>query len=163
MMKPLLVVLAIGAGIGLMVPGYDDALPPPAAVVAAAATMSDDATRDTVLEKRGNGHFYVDATVNGQLVNFVVDTGASMVALTVDDARRIGIPFDPARFVVVGQGASGPVRGQDVRLGSVSIDGKSATDVRGAVLDGLPVSLLGQSYLGRIGSVEMRGDRMTLR
>lgn len=161
MMKPLLIVLAIGAVIGLMVPASPDVAPPPAGATAAVA--DDGPARDTLLQKRGNGHFYVDAKVNGQLVNFVVDTGASFVALTVEDAQRIGVPFSPGEFTIVGQGASGPVRGKDIRLASVSIDGKSVTDVQGAVLEGLPISLLGQSYLSRISSVQMSGDSMTLK
>ena len=162
MMKPLLIVLAIGAVIGLMVPDGNDAAPPPPA--AEAAMVSPDApAKDTVLEKRSNGHFYVDAYVNGQLVNFVVDTGASFVALTVEDAQRIGVPFAPSEFTIVGQGASGPVRGKTLKLASISVDGKSVTDVQGAVLEGLPVSLLGQSYLSRFSAVQMSGDSMTLK
>lgn len=159
-MKPLLIVLALGAALGLMAPGTRDA-PAPAGIPPVAP--GNEVSRDTILEKSANGHFYVDAEVNGQLVNFVVDTGATLVALTVEDARRIGIPFSEGEFTVVAQGASGPVRGQVLKLGSITIDGKSATDVGGAVLQGLPVSLLGQSYLSRISSVQMAGDHMTLR
>lgn len=161
MLKPLLVIIAIGAGIGLMVPG--DKPRPPAKTVAADAAVDDGQPRDTVLEKRSNGHFYVDATVNGQLVNFVVDTGATVIALTVDDARRIGIPFSESGFTVVAQGASGPVRGQNITVASVSVDGKAVMDLEGAVLEGLGQSLLGQAYLSRISSVRMSGDYMTLK
>ncbi len=160
MLKALLLMIAIGAAIGLMSP-VDEVKPPAQAVTAPA--LADGSPRDTVLEKRGNGHFYVDARVNGQLVNFVVDTGATVIALTVDDARRIGIPFDESRFVVVAQGASGPVRGETIKVASVSIDGKTVMDLDGAVLEGLSQSLLGQAYLSRISSVQMAGDFMTLR
>ncbi len=161
MIKPLLVVIAIGAGFGLIVPRHKPA--PPAAADAVTAPAADGAPRDTVLEKRYNGHFYVDAKVNGELVNFVVDTGATVVALTIDDARRIGIPFDENRFSVVAEGASGPVRRQNIKIASVSIDGKTAMDIDGAVLEGLGTSLLGQAYLSRISSVQMAGDYMTLK
>lgn len=160
MMKPLLVVIAVGAAVGLLSP---DAGKPPAPGIAAGVASPNGPPEDTLIEKRANGHFYVDAQVNGQLVSFVVDTGATLVALTVEDARRIGIPFSQSEFTVVAQGASGPVRGQVFELGSVSVDGKSVTNVGGAVLEGLPVSLLGQSYLSRISSVQMAGDHMTLR
>ena len=163
MMKLLLVVLGVGAIIGLMAPSGPAARPAPVAATVAAAETVGEPARDTLIEKRGDGHFYVNAKVNGQLVEFVVDTGATMVALTVEDARRIGIPVSPDRFTVIGEGASGPVRGQSIEIASVAVDGKSVTNVRGAVLEGSTMSLLGQSYLSRIGSVRMSGDHMTLR
>ena len=156
-MKALIFVLLLGAGIGLMWPS-GEAEPPTAAVA-----MTEPAKpKETVLERSHGGHFYVDAEVNGQLVHFVVDTGATSVALTVDDARRIGLPFSTGEFEVVGSGASGPVRGKSVMLDKVSVDGKEVRGVSGAVLEGLGISLLGQSYLSRIGGVEMSGDYMRL-
>ena len=95
--------------------------------------------------------------------SFIVDTGASNVALTVDDARRIGLKFDPGEFQYVGEGASGPVRGKLVKLDRVSIDGKTVDDVSGVILEGSNLSLLGQSYLARMGEVQMVGDTMVLK
>jgi aspartyl protease family protein len=117
-----------------------------------------------VLEREDNGHFYTHAKVNdAELINFVVDTGSSLVALTVEDAERLGIPVDPAEFTVVGEGASGLVRGKEVMLKSVEVDGKGVEDVRGVVLEGSRLSLLGQAYLSRMGEVEMSGDYMVLK
>jgi aspartyl protease family protein len=159
MLKPFLIVTAIGAAFGLLLPtGRSPATAPAAAVRAPGATPSE-----TKLERKPNGHFYVDADVGGHLVHFVVDTGATSVALTMDDAERLGIPFTRDEFTVVGSGASGPVRGKEILLDSVSVDGKDVRQVRGVVLEGLEVSLLGQAYLSRIGSVEMAGETMTLR
>jgi len=171
-MKSLLFVIAVGAGIGFMLPSGKSSAPAPAAAPAPApAAASGPAPpaaasgnpRETLLERSEGGHFYVDAEVNGQLAHFVIDTGATSVALTVDDARRLGVPFSPGEFSVVGTGASGPVRGQRVTLDRVSVDGKEVRSVRGAVLEGLDISLLGQSYLSRISSVEMSGDHMRLK
>ena len=156
-MKSLLIVLAAGAGIGLMWP-TGDASAPVATPAASAANPSE-----TLLERSDGGHFYVDAEVNGELVHFVVDTGATSVALTVDDARRIGVPFSPSEFQVVGSGASGPVRGKSIMLDKVSVEGKEVRAVRGAVLEGLDISLLGQTYLSRISTVEMSGEYMRLK
>ena len=64
---------------------------------------------------------------------------------------------------MVGTGASGPVRGKLVELEKIDLDGKEVRNVRGAVLEGLDISLLGQSYLSRIGGVQMSGDQMVLR
>lgn len=125
--------------------------------------FSSDAPPETHLRRQDNGHFYVDAEVNGRVVRFVVDTGASIVALTEEDARRIGLPFDPATFDVIGKGASRDVRGTSITLGTVSVEGKKVYDVRGAIIQGGSMSLLGQSYLGALTSVNMSRDIMTLR
>ncbi len=122
-----------------------------------------DRAVDTVIERRESGHFLTVAEVNGEPIRFVVDTGADVVALTVGDARRAHVAFDPARFEVIGHGASGDVRGQEVRLRDVVLDGKRASDIGGVVLESSPVSLLGQTYLRHLASVEINGDRMTLR
>jgi aspartyl protease family protein len=166
-------VLAFGALVGLLAPGEPrpetestpsapqrDVSFKPAAPQAAVMASSGE----TVLTRAGDGHFYADVLVNGRTIRFLVDTGASGVALTRDDAMRAGVSFDPGRFEVVGTGASGPVRGQRVRIADMRLDLKQASDVDGAVLDdGLSVSLLGQSFLSRIGSVSIEADRMTLR
>ena len=170
MEKAFLFVVALGATIGLLLPSghraAPAAAPPAAARRAAAASTAEPAPLmavETKLARMPNGHFYADAAVNGQPVRVVVDTGASIVALTVADAQRIGVPFSPNEFTVVGSGASGPVRGQDVVLDSVSIDGKEVRNVHAAVIEGLDVSLLGQTYLSRITAVQMSGETMTLR
>lgn len=117
-----------------------------------------------MLERQSNGHFYTHAKINDkELVHFVVDTGATVVVLTIDDARRLGIPVNPAEFEVVGEGASGPVRGKDIMLDSVEVDGKRVENVPAAVLEGANLSLLGQAYLSRMGQVQMSGDYMVLK
>lgn len=118
---------------------------------------------DTHVRRSPNGHFFVTALVNGQPVRFVVDTGATTVALTEEDARRAGVAFDPSKFDVVGVGAAGPIRGEETHLTSVELDGKERLHVRAVVLEGADISLLGQSYLSRLNSVEMSGGEMTLR
>lgn len=170
-------VLAFAAMVGLLAPreprpgdaeaqaGSDNS-----AETAAAGTSSPTQAAvlvpsgETVLARAPDGHFYADVQVNGRTIRFMVDTGASGVALTRDDAVRAGIAFDPARFEVVGSGASGPVRGERVRIADMRLDLKQVSNVDAAVLDdGLSVSLLGQSFLSRIGNVQIERDRMTLR
>jgi aspartyl protease family protein len=108
-----------------------------------------------------NGHFYAEAQVNGARIRFMIDTGASVVALTRDDAQRAGIAFGSERARAIGAG--GEVEVIPVTIDRIAIGPLEARDVRGAVADDLPVSLLGQSFLSRVGSVEIRGDRMVLR
>lgn len=170
------IVIVIGLALGFLVPlgngdGTIEQSPPEAAAQTAPTAKPQPAAvaaplrapTETRLTRQANGHFFVEALVDGEPVDFVVDTGATAVALTVADAHRIGIPVNPGAFEVVGSGASGPVRGQQITIGSVEIDGKRVTTLRGAVIEGLDVSLLGQAYLSRITSVTMTGDQMTLR
>jgi aspartyl protease family protein len=126
-------------------------------------TTPSEPRKVTELERSSLGHFYVYAKVNGELVRFLVDTGATAVALTAEDAERAGIKFDPSTFEVVGEGASGPVRGKAVTIDSVEVEGKLVNDVQGVVLADSKLSLLGQSYLTRMGEVQMSGDYMILR
>jgi len=156
----LLVVTVIGIAIGLALPGAKRA---PAVAPPAAAAVTADQPRETVLEREDNGHFFTVADVNGEPIKFVVDTGATEVALTQDDARRAGIKFDPGQFDVVGTGASGAVRGQEVELEDVVLDGKRVSGIHALVLDGLTISLLGQNYLRRLDNVSISGDKMTLK
>jgi aspartyl protease family protein len=155
MQKALFLVIAAGAGLGLMWPSAQS--PAPAGEAAAVGEA-----KETLLKRRSDGHFYVDAEVNGELVNFVIDTGATDVVLPVDTARRLGIAFSESEFVVIGRGASGPVRGKVIRLDKVSVDGKEVRNIDAAIAEGLDQPLLGQAYLSRISSVEMSKDHMRL-
>lgn len=113
------------------------------------------------LHRAGDGHFYTEAQVNGARILFMIDTGASIVALTSADAQRAGIALPSHRTQVMGAG--GAIEVIPVSIDRIAVGPLAATQVRGAVADRLPVSLLGQSFLSQVGSVEIRGDRMILR
>ena len=117
----------------------------------------------TVLRRESDGHFYADASVDGAQLRFLVDTGASIVALTGDDASAIGLSWDEASLRPIGRGASGTVRGIPVRLERLEIDGLEARNFKAAIIpEGLDVSLLGQSFLSKVQNVEISGNEMTL-
>jgi aspartyl protease family protein len=158
MQKALFLTVAAGLVIGLMWPTGG---PPAAPVAAAAAVGAPGDPRETVLERSAGGHFYANVEVNGELVRFLVDTGATGIALTERDARRTGIAFSPAAYSEVGIGAGGPIRGERVKIGRIVLDGKEARGLGGVVLEGADTNLLGQAYLGQF-SVEMRGDTMRI-
>ena len=111
--------------------------------------------------RAADGHFYLDAQVNGAQVHFLVDTGASMVALSTADAQRAGIAVPSERLTA--QGAGGAVEIMPVTIERIAVGPLEARGVDGAIAPQLPVSLLGQSFLSRIGTVEIHDDRMTLR
>ncbi len=113
------------------------------------------------LRRGPDGHFYADAQVNGTTIRFMVDTGASMVVLTAADAQRAGIQLPSERQMAMGVG--GPVEVIPVTVDRIAIGGVETRGVPAAVTEELPVSLLGQSYLRRVGSIEIRGDTMVLR
>lgn len=175
MVRALILVILAGGLVGLMLPSdLGPSATAPTPIVAEPREVGDEApeppptyspsiTPSTNLERQADGHFYAEAQVNGMPVHFLIDTGASGVALTQADARKMGLVFAAHEFTVIGSGASGPVRGKLVMLGRVTLGGKTVENVEGAILEGADRSLLGQSFLGRLGSLEMRGDRMVLR
>ena len=110
-----------------------------------------------------DGHFHVTALVDGVEVLFLVDTGASDVVLTEQDARRLG--FDPARlnYSQVFSTANGLVRGAPVGLDRITIGPVSVANVRASVNEAsMDRSLLGMSFLSRIGGYQVRGEVLTL-
>ena len=119
----------------------------------AAATV--DEPQPASIAKGQDGHYWANASVNGAPVRFLVDTGASAVALTLKDAQRLGI--DPAglKFSYKVMTASGEARGAAVKLASLSVGDAHMSDVDALVLDkGLDTSLLGMTYLGRLSSFQ---------
>jgi aspartyl protease family protein len=85
-----------------------------------------------------------------------------VIALSRDDARRAGIATSIAMPEVVGEGASGEVHGEVARLERISLGPASDSDVPAIILDDGNQSLLGQSFLSKFASVEIRGDTMVL-
>lgn len=156
MSKSLICVIIVGAAVGFMLPTDRSSTP-------AADAAGQPIRVESRIRRAPNGHFYVHATVNGELVRFLVDTGATTVALTEEDAERVGIELNRSEYREIGRAASGTVQGQLASIDSIEIEGKRVSNVRGAVLQGSEISLLGQSYLSRLRSVEMSGEYMVLR
>jgi aspartyl protease family protein len=119
---------------------------------------------EVVLDRQGDGHFYAETTANGAPVRFLVDTGASVVALTAADAQRLGLFWNYNELQHVGRGVSGDVMGKPVEIRELRLGGLVAQNVRAVIIpDGLDVSLLGQSYLSGVGQVTINGNKLTLR
>ena len=115
------------------------------------------------ISRASDGHFYSDVSVNRRSIRALIDTGASVVALTGVDAEAIGLHWNPADVRVIGTGASGPVKGVPVMLDSVELGRHEAKQVQAVIIpEGLDVSLLGQSFLATVDPVRIEGDRMLL-
>src|SRR5207237_2447265 len=107
------------------------------------------------LQRAGDGHFYADVRINGAPIRMLIDTGASGIALSREDAQMAGLATSIGMTDVVGEGAGGEVHGQWVRLDRVELGPLSADGLDAAVLDGGQQSLLGQSFLRQFGKVQI--------
>lgn len=135
----------------------------------AEAVAADDLTSISTssaasIAKSGDGHYWAEAQVNDRRVRFLVDTGASAVALTVADAKRLGFAPDKLDYTYEVTTASGPARAAAVKLEQVSVSGAVVRDVDALVIEkGLDTSLLGMTYLGRLSRFEATQTALILR
>jgi aspartyl protease family protein len=188
MMRGLFIIVIVATMVGAMMPGRSRAPEGNTAAAPAAEPWfgDDNAPTTTPSSSRGwgsssspssastagsevrltraqNGHFYADVDVNGTSVEFMIDTGATGIAMTEADARRAGVLLDPSGGGVVGEGAGGALTGQFVKLDRVRLGGRTVEGMQAAVVDGASTNLLGQSFLSQFPEVTVRGDVMTLR
>lgn len=116
------------------------------------------------IAKGPDGHFWAEASVGGRHVRFLVDTGATAVALTAEDARRVGIDVGRLDYDREVTTAAGPGQAAEVELPYVAIAGARVEKVKALVIrDGLSTSLLGMTYLGRLASFEASPGVLILR
>ncbi|MBV9995027.1 MAG: TIGR02281 family clan AA aspartic protease [Caulobacteraceae bacterium] len=138
--------------------------PPPAHVAVATSPVEAQPTDDASIPKSPDGHYWADAEVNGQPIHFLIDTGATAVALTANDARRLG--FNPASlpYAYTVSTANGQARAARVKLNMVAVGRAQVVDVDAFVIEkGLPTSLLGMTYLGRLSKFEATQSALNLR
>lgn len=143
------------------------------ATAEAAGDDSSDMTTNNSSESDGDGeklragatgHFEAEAEINGRSVPVMVDTGATLVALTYEDAERAGIFLRPSDFTHTASTANGIARIAPVRIDRITIGSISVRNVQGAVSERgkLHQTLLGMSFLGRLSRVEMRAGLLQL-
>lgn len=109
-----------------------------------------------------DGHYHLTLTISGTPVSFLVDTGATNVVLSRDDARRLGIDPDSLPYLGYAETANGTVRTAAVTLADVALPPFHDPSLRAYVTDGqMDGSLLGMDYLGRY-RIEIAGDRMII-
>ena len=135
-----------------------------AAVQAAVARLGDAPVGAASIAKASDGHYWAEAEVDGRRVRFLVDTGASAVALTPQDAQRVGIDPKTLAYDYGVQTANGEARAALVRLASITVAGARVKDVDAFVIEkGLKTSLLGMTYLGRLSRFEATPGSLILR
>lgn len=109
----------------------------------------------TAIPKAADGHYWAEARVNTTTVRFLVDTGASVVALTPQDARRLGLNLSTLAYDQDVTTASGKTHAARVLIDHMQIGQSQMDDVEALVIpEGLSTSLLGMSYLGRLSRFE---------
>lgn len=122
--------------------------------------LSDGATTEVTLKRGLDGHYSAPGFINGQRVRFLVDTGASVVAIPTQIAQQLNLPLGSAS---VAHTANGAVRAYNTRLERVTLGGLTAQNVAGSVLPAMAndAVLLGMSFLSRF-DVRITGDEMHL-
>jgi aspartyl protease family protein len=121
--------------------------------------------RNVEVARTSTGDFAVTAQVNGASIAMVLDTGATSVVLTREDAKAAGLPLEILAYTTNIDTANGRTRAAPVTLDRVAIGGLVERSIEALVAQPgqLKVSLLGMSFLNRLQSWEVRGDRLLLR
>lgn len=126
------------------------------------ATVLDGGMR-IVVPQGSDGHYHLTMDLNDVPVDFIVDTGASDLVLSKQDAERIGIDPSTLAFAGVASTANGAVRTARARIGTVTLGNHVERDVPAEVSGGqMPGSLLGMTYLQRFARIEIADNRMIL-
>jgi aspartyl protease family protein len=155
----------------VVVPRYLGRASAPAAVDAnvsavaptAAPATSSSYSNSMTIEPGQNGHFSIAAEVDGRHLDFLVDTGASVIALREQDAARLGIHPAQREYTSNVMTANGIVRGAPVELNLVEVGSLPVRNVAAMILpdDALGQNLLGMSFLSRV-RWEHRDGRLVL-
>jgi aspartyl protease family protein len=170
-MRSILSFAAVVLVAGMIVPRYaaqlNGAAPASNNLMAAHQTVDDQATRTSdsvVVPRDARGHFRTEGRIDGRRLNFLIDTGASVIALTADDAASLGLHPGNSEYRVTLKTANGVVRAAPTTLGMVEIGGIMVRDVVAVIMpDGaLSENLLGMSFLTRLRHFEYSEGKMVL-
>ena len=170
MTRPILWALGVSALATVWGVGLADRLdrrprPAPTPVLMEATVPAGFAPTTLVLEANAQGHFYTEVAIDGNRLSMMVDTGATLCALSQEDAERAGIRVSERDFTSRTQTANGVVMVAPVRIPVLRIGAISVRDVEAVVVPRgrLSTSLLGMSFLRRLSEVGMARGRLTLR
>jgi aspartyl protease family protein len=167
-MRSVIVFAAFALGAAMVVPRYaaqiERSRPAPAMLAAHPADPPAGGSDSVVVPSDERGHFRVEGRVNGQRLAFLVDTGATLVALTADDAASLGIHPAEREFTALVKTANGAVRAAPVELDMVEIGDLKLTGVDAMVMpeEALGENLLGLSFLSRLRHFEYGNGKLVL-
>jgi aspartyl protease family protein len=136
----------------------------PVAMVASAEPSAAAGSRTVVVPRDSRGHFQVNARIEGRQIGFMVDTGASVIALTATDARRLGLHPAPREFTAQVRTANGIVRAAQTQLDRVQIDDITVRNVAALIMpdEALGENLLGLSFLSKLRRFEYSNGKLVL-
>ena len=169
-MRNIVITAAIMAGLGVFMAQMADKMTPAAASTSAAQLVAPEAPagqtalRSLSIPRDTRGHFSTEGHVDGQRIDFMVDTGASVVALNESSAVRFGLRPTPAQYTATVTTANGTVKAARTRIAMLDVGGLIVRDVDAMVLpDGaLSENLLGLSFLSKLKRFEYSNGRMVL-
>ena len=126
--------------------------------------LNDDGTATLLAGRDRRGHFVVTGEVDGTPIEFLVDTGATTIALSHADAARAGIDPASLNYTIPIRTANGIARAAQVRVDRISLGGIERQNLIATISEpgALTQSLLGMNFLGSLASFEIRGDRLIL-
>jgi aspartyl protease family protein len=171
-MRSIMIFAAIMIGLGLfMVQLADKMTPTPASATPSAriavtpeTTTAPASLRSLSITHDARGHFVTEGRIDGQRIAFMVDTGASVVALNESSAARFGLRPTPNDYRATVSTANGTVKAARARLAMVELGGLIVRDVDAMVLpdEALSENLLGQSFLSKLKRFEYANGKMVL-
>ncbi|MBB5687305.1 retropepsin-like aspartic protease family protein [Sphingobium boeckii] len=130
----------------------------------AGAGQSEDAVGGTLRIARGDdGHFSVNASVNGRPVRFMIDTGATTTSLTSDAAKAANVAVDESGYPVIVDTANGMAEGRRARMATIELGPIKRADVGVIVMPGMSeMNLLGMNFLSSLKSWRVEGSTLIL-
>ena len=150
---------------GITLNRREPAAAPPAPVKAPPAPALASNGTTMTLDADSSGHYRAEAEVNGHRATMLVDTGASIIALTQEDAGAFGVRPFPSDYKIPVSTANGTLNAAEVRLNEVRVGNVLARDVAAVVMPqgALRQSLLGMSFLKKLSGFEVAQGRLVLR
>ena len=126
-------------------------------------SLSQSSGQTETLRMGKNGHFKVDARVDGTRIQFLIDTGASDVMLSPFDAKRLGFDLTKLKYTKRYNTANGIVNGAPINLSHISIGRINVYNISATVNSAdVKVSLLGMQFLSRLSRFEIQGNKLIL-